>query len=257
MVLIKTDGAFLRDPLYNCLQKRHVKVSAKVSLLASAEEVSTLPAAELTKRLEEAFTFDNFRTQQEKQIRVDEPFRADGLHRILYKCPECGREGEMEGKGTQLACSACGASWILDETGMLRANAGEGDAHIPDWYAWERQFVRSELENGTYRLDTPVRILVFRDFKAIYDVGHGRLTHDNTGFTLSDDTGSVIYSQDPGKSYSLYADYYWYEIGDIICIGDSEFQYYCLPEGNVPVAKARLATEELSRIVKKKRKEGE
>ena len=257
VVLIKTEGAFLRDPLYNCLQKRHVKVSAKVSLLASAEEIRTLPAAELTRRLEEAFTFDNFRDQQENQIRVDEPFRADGLHRILYKCPECGKEGEMEGKGTQLICSACGASWTLDETGLLRANAGEGDAHIPDWYAWERQFVRSELENGTYRLDTPVRILVFRDFKAIYDVGHGRLTHDNTVFTLTDGDDALIYRQDPGKSYSLYADYYWYEIGDIICIGDSEFQYYCLPEGNVPVAKARLATEELFWIVKKKRKEGE
>ena len=29
-------------------------------------------------------------------------------------------------------------------------------------------------------------------------------------------------------------------------------QFYCLPEGNVPVAKARLATEELFKLTKKK-----
>ena len=252
VLFIRTDGAFLRDPLYNCLQKRKVRVSAAVRLLFSAEDVQEKTAAELTAGLEEAFTFDNFREQQEKQIRVDEPFRADGLQRILYRCPRCGREGGMEGKGTQLVCRACGASWTLDEYGMLRGNGGEGDAHIPDWYAWERDCVRKELTDGTYRLDCPVRILVYRDRRAIYDIGKGRLVHDASGFVLTDEEGREIYSQAPGKSYSLYADYYWYETGDVICIGGSEMQFYCLPEGNVPVAKARLATEELFRLTKKK-----
>ena len=252
VLFIKTDGAFLRDPLYNCLQKRKVKVSAEVSLLFSAQDVQEKPAAELTAWLEEAFKFDNFREQQEKGVRVSEPFRADGLHRILYKCPKCGEEGAMEGKGTQLTCKACGASWTLDETGWLQGNAEEGTAHSPDWYAWERRAVRQELEAGTYQLDCPVRILVYRDRKAIYDIGKGRLVHDTSGFVLTDEEGQEIYAQGPAKSYSLYADYYWYEIGDVICIGDNDMQFYCLPEGNVPVAKARLATEELFKLTKKK-----
>ena len=252
VLFIKTDGAFLRDPLYNCLQKRKVKVSAEVSLLFSAQDVQEKSSAELTAWLEEAFRFDNFREQQEKGVRVDEPFRADGLHRILYKCPKCGEEGAMEGKGTQLTCKACGASWTLDETGWLQGHAEEGTAHIPDWYAWERQAVRQELEAGTYQLDCPVRILVYRDRKAIYDIGKGRLVHDTSGFVLTDEEGQEIYAQGPAKSYSLYADYYWYEIGDVICIGDNDMQFYCLPEGNVPVAKARLATEELFKLTKKK-----
>ena len=254
VLLIKTDGAFLRDPLYNCLQKRKVKVSAEVSLLFSADDVREKSSAELTAGLEEAFTFDNFRAQQKQGIRVEEPFRADGLHRILYKCPRCGKEGEMQGKGTQLSCSACGASWTLDECGWLKGNANEGNAHIPDWYAWEREEVRKELQAGTYLLDCPVRILVYRDRKAIYDIGHGRLTHGANGFVLTDDAGAEIYSQSPGKSYSLYADYYWYETGDVICIGDNEMQFYCLPPDGVSVAKARLATEELFALTKNKSK---
>lgn len=44
---------------------------------------------------------------------------------------------------------------------------------------------------------------------------------------------------------------YWYEIGDVICIGDARIQYYCFPQdcGDI-VAKARLAAEELYKLVK-------
>ena len=50
-MMIKTDGAFLHDPLYNGLQLRKVKVSAEVSLLLNKEETQTLPAEEVNKRI--------------------------------------------------------------------------------------------------------------------------------------------------------------------------------------------------------------
>ena len=54
--------------------------------------------------------------------------------------------------------------------------------------------------------------------------------------------------------YSLYSDYYWYEIGDVICIGDHDALYYCFPKDkDVAVAKARLATEELYKMKKIRR----
>ena len=61
--------------------------------------------------------------------------------------------------------------------------------------------------------------------------------------------GKLDYVQKPAASYSLYSDFYWYELGDMICIGKPNFLYYCFPavSGDV-VAKARLATEELSKL---------
>lgn len=51
------------------------------------------------------------------------------------------------------------------------------------------------------------------------------------------------------ESYSLYSDYFWYEIGDVICIGNGDLLYYCFPEDKkVNVAKARLAAEELYKL---------
>ena len=252
VVMIKTNGAFLRDPLYNMLQLRDVKVSADMSYILSPEEISEKSVSELNDILRSLFSFDYFREQKEQGIRVREAFRADGLNRVLYKCPNCLSEGKMEGKGTTLRCTACGKSWELTETGYLKAEDGEDFFdHIPDWYAWERDCVRKELEDGTYCLDIPVRIRLLVDTKSIYDVGEGRLVHNTDGFRLTGCNGRLDYRQSPASSYSLYADYYWYEIGDMICIGDSSILYYCFPEtaGDF-AAKTRLAAEELYKMKK-------
>ena len=254
VVTVITQGAFARDPLYNCLQTRKVKVRADVTCIASAEEVKTMSVAQLDALLEEAFTFDNFRWQQKNQIKIDEPFRADGLNRILYRCPHCGAEGKTEGKGTTLTCHSCGKVYELTEYGALRSTDGDAAfTHIPDWYAWQRQQVRKELEDGTYRLETDVRIGIMVDYKAIYMVGNGKLIHDAEGFRLTGCNGQLSYSQGPLSCYGLYADYYWYELGDVICIGDQDVLYYCFPQGcGDVVAKTRLATEELYKLKKRR-----
>jgi len=185
-------------------------------------------------------------------VPIDEPFRADGLHRILYKCPHCGAEGKTEGKGITLTCHNCGKVYTLTQYGYLEAEDA-AFTHIPDWYAWQRAEVRRELETGVYRLDTPVEIGVLVDYKALYMVGEGRLCHDTEGFHLTGCDGRLDFEKGPLSCYSLYADYYWYEIGDMICIGNNDALYYCFPKDKtVSVAKARLATEELYKLCKRR-----
>ena len=252
VVTVITQGAFARDPLYNCLQKRRVTVQADVTCLATAAQIKELSVAQLDALIDQAFSFDNFRHQQENKIVIDEPFRADGLNRILYRCPHCHSEGQTEGKGITLTCKSCGKVYTLDKYGYLTAE-DPAFTHIPDWYNWQRQQVRKELEEGTYRLEIPVDIAMLVDTKALYMVGSGTLTHDQNGFHLTGCEDKLDYSQGPLACHTLNADYYWYEIGDVICIGSKEALYYCFPKGNDVVTKTRLATEELYKM-KKERK---
>lgn len=250
VVTVITEGAYFRQPLYNDLQKRKVKVRADVTCLFTREELKTLSVAELDARLEEKFTFDNFRWQQENNQIIDEPFRADGLNRILYKCPHCSTEGKMEGKGIYLTCHHCGKQYELTETGFLKADKGVFN-HVPYWYKWQRQEVRKELESGTYGLDIDVDIAMMVNYNALYMVGEGRLTHTTEGFHLTGCDGKLDYTQGPVASHCLNADYFWYEIGDMIGIGNQDVLYFCFPKncGDV-VAKTRLATEELYKMKK-------
>ena len=253
VVTVITEGAFHRDPLYNMLQIRDVKVSAHVKCIATAEEVKAKSVDELDALIAEAFSFDNFAWQRDNKVSIDEPFRADGLHRILYKCPLCGAENQMEGKGIHLTCHACNTQWTMDEYGQLSAkDADTVYPHIPDWYRWQRDCVRKELEEGTYLLDTDVDIAVQVNLDGVCMIGEGHLTHDLDGFHLTGGDGKLDYSQSPVHSHTLYSDYYWYEIGDVIGIGDNEFSYFCFPKKNVSVTKARLATEELYKMKKQR-----
>lgn len=259
VVMIRTSGAFARDPLYNNLQLRKVRVSAEVEYLLSPEEIAAKSPQELNLFLQEKFSFDYFRWQQDNKICIDEPFRADGLNRMLYKCPRCKTEGQMRGQGTRLRCECCREEYELTEYGYLQPveeaeeliQTGKHFTHIPDWYLWERECVREELISGTYRLEVPVVIYMMVNEKCIYRVGEGTLIHSVNGFHLTGCDGKLDYKQEPQASYSLYSDFYWYEIGDMICIGDALRQYYCFPQncGDI-VAKTRLAAEELYKLVK-------
>ena len=251
VVSVITEGAFLRQPLYNNLKLRKTKVSAKVTCLLTKEEIAEKSVQELDEILDQAFSFDNFARQYETKTKIDEPFRADGLNRILYRCTECNTEGQMEGKGTQLVCKHCRKTYTMDEYGRLNAVQGKTKfPHIPDWYAWQRECVKQDILNGGYKMELDVEIGMMIDFKQIYMVGEGKLVHDNNGFTLTGCDGKLNYTQSPLSSYGLYADYYWYQIDDVICIGDKKYLYYCFPKQKDVVAKARLAAEELYKIQK-------
>ncbi|MBQ8612316.1 MAG: 1-acyl-sn-glycerol-3-phosphate acyltransferase [Oscillospiraceae bacterium] len=251
VVTVITDGAFLRDPLYNGLQLRKTRVSAQVSCLFTKEEIARLPVDELDRRLDEVFQFDNFAEQYKNKVEIREKFRADGLDRILYRCPSCGTEGCTEGKGILLRCKHCGKEYELTTLGRMRALEGETEfPHIPDWFNWQRSCVAEEIRRGEYRMELDVTIGILADTKALYMVGKGRLLHNENGFTLTSCDGKLHYTQPSTACHTLNSDFYWYEIGDVIGIGNKERLYYCFPEQRNVVTKARLAAEELYKLKK-------
>ena len=144
VVMITTYGAFSRDPLYNNLQKRKVQVSADMEYIISPEDAKAMSDEELQKIIEDKFSFDSFKWQNESGVSITEGFRADGLNRVLYKCPECLKEGEMLGKGTTITCKSCGCEHELAENGQLKGKTRF--KHIPDWFKWQRECVKKEVE---------------------------------------------------------------------------------------------------------------
>ncbi|MBE6548556.1 MAG: 1-acyl-sn-glycerol-3-phosphate acyltransferase [Ruminococcaceae bacterium] len=246
VVMISTRGAFLRDPLYNNLQKRKTKVCATMEYILSPDEIRATEADQIQDIIEKKFDFDGFAYQQENKIKIDEPFRADFLERVLYKCPHCETEGRMLGKGITVACGECGAEYELDEYGYLRAKNCDGKfEHIPDWFKWERECARRELVEGGYYFQTEVDICMAVDCKRIYSVGEGILTQTADGLHLTGCAGEIDYLHSPKASYSICCDFNFYEIGDVIAVGNQKAIYYCFPKNpDTMVSKVRLVAEE-------------
>ena len=253
LVTLTTRGAFSRQPLYNNLRKRKVSVSAKLEYLLSPQEIKEKSVEEINEIIRERFTFDGFRWQQEENIKIDDPNRAEGLHRVLYKCPHCLAEGKMESGGVSVKCVGCGKEYVLTELGALECVNGEGKfTQVSDWVDWERDCVKREIEEEKYGLDIPVDIYMMVDTVSVYDVGQGNLKHDANGFVLNGCEGKLQYEQSVLSTYCINSDFYWYQIADVINIGDLKKQYFCIPKvEGAYVFKTRLAVEELYKKAKR------
>ena len=127
--------------------------------------------------------------------------------------------------------------------------------HIPHWYEWQRECVRGELERGDYGFCVPVDIYAVVNTRGVYKIGKGELRHSSEGFSLTGCEGKLEYSQKSVSLYTLNSDFYWYCLGDVIGIGNNKILYYCMPtEDRYAVGKARLATEEIYKILKQTKK---
>ncbi|MBR2930961.1 MAG: 1-acyl-sn-glycerol-3-phosphate acyltransferase [Clostridia bacterium] len=252
LCILKTNGVYLHNPAYGYLKPRDVPIHAELCYVLSPEEIKAMSVEDIEAVLERDFSFDDFRWQKENGIVIDEPFRAEGLHNILYKCPHCGKEGEMHSEGIHLSCCACGKTWELTELGYLKATEGEDYFdHVPDWYRWERECVRREVLEGSYGFDVPCDIMMIVDTKALYKVGSGRLSHSKDGgFHLTGCDGKLDYHQSSRSMYTCEATPYWYQIDDVIGMGDSEALYFAFPtEHREVVGKVKLAVEEIFKIL--------
>ena len=107
--------------MYNNLQiRKKVSISADVTYLLSKDDIERMSVPEIASAIKNEFSFDNFKWQQENNVLITEKFRADYLHKVLYKCPHCLKEGMMNSKGTQITCNNCGNTYELAENGYLR-----------------------------------------------------------------------------------------------------------------------------------------
>lgn len=243
-------GHHVNSPFWN-LKDRGVKhMEAVLAQLVSKDEIDLLDHNEINDRINTAFKYDDFAWQREKKIRIDYPERAKGLHKVLYQCPACYTQYRMMSEGIKLWCEHCKKEWNMSEYGELTAVEGATEfSHIPDWYEWEREQVRREVENGSYRFESDVTVDSLPNAKGFIHLGNGKLTHDMKGFLLEGEYEGSPYSVSISSRalYSCHIEYnYLGKHGDCIDLNTLTDTYYIYPKcSEFSVTKIALATEEL------------
>lgn len=254
-------GNHLYAPFWNFRKKRKVPLYTTLTQVLTAEQVKALSAEEINAIIREAFQYDDYRYQKENGIRIREKYRAEGLHKVLYQCPHCLTESQMDTQGAELFCKACGKRWFWEETGELRAQDGETEFdHIPDWFEWERQQVRTRVEAGEYSFEDEVEVYSMPRQWTFFPLGKARLTHDAenglqlTGFYR----GKEYYiHRRPEQSNSLHIEYDCGKIKPLDCVDVSTENdtFYCFPVNRRDVVtKMAFATEEIYRMAMERKK---
>lgn len=262
VVMCKSFGNFINSPQWSKHPYRKIRQEAHIYQLLTKEQLEKMSASEVQSAIEEAFVKDEYKWQAENGYHTKCKDRADGLYRILYKCPVCGKEFEMQSGGINLWCEACGSKWEMDTLSRLHGvNTDKGFSHIPDWYKWEREEVRKEVEGGSYRFEDDVRVEDFYSTKVGFlDVGEAHVVHDENGFTFKGTVnGKPFELNKPISSmYSVHIEYDFLKRGDAFDIATDETTYFMfLKNAKNYLTKMHFAQEEMYDFYVEKKSDSE
>ncbi len=251
VVMCRSNGSFLNSPQWCKHPYRKIRQEAEIYVLFTPEQLKQMPVEEIQAGIEQAFIKDEYKWQVDNNLHITCKERAKGIHNILYKCPHCGKEFEMDSAGTFLWCNACGAKWEMDTLSRLKGvNTDKGFEHVPDWYRWEREQVRNEVRSGNYCIKDTVRVEDYYSVrKGFINLGKIEFTHDKDGFTFKgtlDDGTPFELNKSVSSMYSVHIEYDFMKRGDCFEIGVENTSYFMYPQTlKCALTKIHFATEEL------------
>ncbi len=247
LVTLQMQGNYLQSPIWNLKPRRQARLRAQIKQAMTTEEIRNSSVEEINARIAQELQYDEYRYQLNHHIRINVPFRAEGLEKPLYMCRDCGSEFTMQTKGNALFCTSCGSRYEMNEFGQLVKNGKT--IHIPDWYEWERSQVLQEIKDGKYRLDMKVHIESLPNAVNFIDLGEGHLLHTADGFELRfKDYGCI--KEDtlivPSKAlFSIHTEYDYRGKGECITLSTPDNTYFIYPlEHGFSATKIQFAVEQ-------------
>ena len=249
VVCVVHHGNHLHSPFWNYRKKRKVPLYTTMTQVLTAEQVKEMSVEEINEAISKALEYDEYKYQKENGILITEPFRAEGLHKVLYQCPHCLTESKMSSKGTEIFCEECHKRWNLNEDGTLTALDGETEfSHVPDWFEWQRTQVEKQIEEGTYSFSDTVDVYSMPRCWRFEKLGNATLTHDiENGFTLTGHYNGEDYRIErkslQTNSLHIEYDYCYIKPFDCVDISTENDSFYCYPTKENVVTKLSFATE--------------
>lgn len=170
---VTANGASLTFPKWASAPRRG-RILVKGERLLSGKEMQSMTPAEIEARMQAAINHDDVAAMRGIRYRSKAP--AEGLHGILYRCPQCQKEFEMTSAGKYISCS-CGFSAELTEDYRF---VGAPFSTILEWYDWQ-----SSLLDLDTSLEAEATIgAVDGDGNMDRNAGHAHIRLDRESFSF-------------------------------------------------------------------------
>lgn len=163
----------------------------------------------------------------------------------MYKCPRCGAEFKNVSKYRTFRCTACGNT-VKYNTGGTLSPSGENDKcfeFVSEWYKFQRDEVKKEVENPDYSFEENVTLLLTDDKTHRFEeAGKGKIVLDKNGITyVGTKCGQEVSMTFGLKNHPTVA----YKLAQNIEIAEDNEIFKFVFENGFHTAKFVLAVEEL------------
>lgn len=224
VVILSTHGSYLESPFWDEEYSRKAPITAKLECLYTKDELLNAGEEEIQEKAAHALQYDEYAWQQDNKIYLKRN-RANGLHKVLYRCPRCNgmdsvnhdterdmmlKTSAVMSAGTVnqdiqcnimmgsimtvsdqegVQCKICGAKWKLTPLGELEyirtANKDAVMEGIPSWYEWERSCAIDEWNSSDQEIVYSVCVEALPNSKGFIDCGKGSLVFNQDAFILT------------------------------------------------------------------------
>ena len=186
---VRIHGPYLVCPKFE-VKERYGKVEIELDELFNPEQLQQLSADEIQRKVDEALFCDDYEwnaTRQHSYNRPDGRY-AQNMEQVLYKCPNCGTELDMEGVNDVIRCKRCGNGAHLDDKYNLIPFEGSAIPLNPRvWFDWQRREMRKAVSNPNFSMDEHVTLRLLPKYGYLHDnvtglpAGDGMLHLDKEG----------------------------------------------------------------------------
>ena len=158
---VKLSGGSMVRPKWAYTVRRG-RVEAKCDMLFDAAQTKSLSKSEIYERIVNSISNNEHEWQVDNKVYFKGKRYAEGLERLLYRCPNCGAEFENTTKDDLLICNVCGNTIKYEHTGKLVAlNEGSKTYERIDlFYDAQRNAVIEEISKDDFQLSHCVHLFV-------------------------------------------------------------------------------------------------
>ena len=143
----KAKGAYLTFPKWRDKgDNRKGEIHSSVKLLLSADEIAQKDVAEIKQITAEAILHDDELAMEGVEYQSEQIAR--GVDKILFKCPNCLKEGTITSEKDRIRCQ-CGLDATLDSYYRLRNAPFQ---RINEWFEWQQNSIDVENERLTSKI---------------------------------------------------------------------------------------------------------
>ena len=153
VVVCTTKGAYLATNRYSKDRKKGY-IGVHYTHLFTPQMLAELTEEEIYTQLLEKIRYNDFAFNKEARHKyIGKLPNAEGLDKILYKCPDCKKENGLYVTGDAIRCKHCGFAAQVNEYYDLVLQSGKNlPEDIDVWYKWQRKCVAEEIKSDDFAL---------------------------------------------------------------------------------------------------------
>lgn len=188
VVLCKSRGLFCSLPVY---RKKEIKGHKEIhyEILFTPEELKEKSNKQLYRKFLDRFRYNDLDWNlQERHKYLNPDGNAEGIDKMLFVCPKCGKEYTMHVEGEEFVCNDCGNRVKIDEY-YATIPVGKDSVckyrHINEWFIDQRKIVRKQIRKRKFEISYECELKDLHTdkarFKNFFVCGEGRVTINHDG----------------------------------------------------------------------------